>query len=89
MKLHNALVQKSKRNFGGIPTFHMDTAKPYRCAENLRFWIKAAELRWEVVLKVDVMGVVTGTTFQAWEGFEKAIWKWAVKVREELSAELK
>ncbi len=89
VKLHNALVQKSKRNFGGIPTFHMDTAKPYRCAENLRFWIKAAELRWEVVLKVDVMGVVTGTTFQAWEGFEKAIWKWAVKVREELSAELK
>jgi hypothetical protein len=89
VKLHNALVQKSKRNFGAIPTFHTDTAKPYRCAENLRFWIKAAELRWEVVLKVDVMGVVNGTTFQAWEGFENAIWKWSAKVREELSAELK
>lgn len=89
VKLHNAVIQKSKRNFGAIPTFHTDTAKPYRCAENLRFWIKAAELRWEVVLKVDVMGVVNGTTFQAWEGFEKAIWKWAGKVREELSAELK
>jgi hypothetical protein len=89
VKLHNACVQKSKRNFGAIPTFHTDTAKPYRCAENLRYWIKAAELRWEVLLKVDVMGVVNGTTFQAWEDFEKAIWKWSVKVREELSAELK
>ena len=89
VKMHNAVVQKSKRNFGAIPTFHTDTAKPYRCAENLRYWIKAAELRWEVVLKVDVMGVVNGASFQAWEGFEKAIWKWAVKVREELSMELK
>jgi hypothetical protein len=89
VKLHNALVQKSKRNFGAIPTFHTDTAKPYRCAENLRFWIKAAELRWEVMLKVDVMGVVNGTSFQAWEGFEKAVWKWAGKVREELSGELR
>jgi hypothetical protein len=89
VRLHNALVQKSKRNFGAIPTFHTDTAKPYRCAENLRFWIKAAELRWEVLLKIDVMGVVNGTTFQAWEGFENAIWKWAEKVREELGAEMK
>jgi hypothetical protein len=89
VRLHNALVQKSKRNFGAIPTFHTDTAKPYRCVENLRFWIKAAELRWEVILKIDVMGVVNGTTFQAWEGFEKAIWKWAGKVREELGAEMK
>jgi hypothetical protein len=89
VKMHNAVVQKSKRNFGAIPTFHTDTAKPYRCAENLRYWIKAAELRWEVVLKVDVMGVVNGASFQAWEGFEKAIWKWTGKVREELSVELK
>lgn len=89
VKLHNTLVQKSKRNFGAIPTFHTDTAKPYRCAENLRFWVKAAELRWEVLLKFDVMGVVNGTTFQAWDDFEKAIWKWSVRVREELSAELK
>lgn len=89
VKLHNVLVQKSKRNFGAIPTFHTDTGKPYRCAENLRFWIKAAELRWEVVLKVDVMGVVNGSSYQVWEGFENAIWNWTMKVREELSTELK
>jgi hypothetical protein len=88
VKLHNTLVRKSKRPFGAIATFHTDTAKPYRCAENLRFWIKAAELRWEVLLKVDVMGVVNGTDQQAWEDFENAIWRWSRKVREELTAEL-
>ncbi|KAL3423697.1 hypothetical protein PVAG01_05444 [Phlyctema vagabunda] len=89
VKLHNAVVRKSKRPFGAIPTFHTDTRKPYRCADNLRYWIKAAELRWEVVLKVDVMGVVNGTDAEAWRDFEAAIWKWCGKVREEITAELK
>jgi hypothetical protein len=89
VRLHNAVVRKSKRPFGAIGTFHTDTGKPYRCAENLRYWIKAAELRWEVNLKVDVMGVVNGTDAEAWKGFEKAIWKWCEKVREEIAAELK
>ena len=47
VKLHNAIVKKSKRPFGAIDKWHTDFAKPYRCAENLRYWIKAAELRWE------------------------------------------
>lgn len=89
VKLHNAVVKKSKRPFGAIDKWHTDFGKPYRSAENLRFWIKAAELRWEVVLKVDVMGVVNGTGREAWKGFEDAIWKWCAKVREEISGELK
>ncbi|KAI9053609.1 hypothetical protein LZ554_002563 [Drepanopeziza brunnea f. sp. 'monogermtubi'] len=89
VKLHNAVVRKSKRPFGAIDKWHTDFAKPYRCAENLRYWIKAAELRWEVILKVDVMGVVGGTDRAALKGFEDAIWKWCGKVREEISAELK
>ncbi|KAH7364374.1 hypothetical protein BKA65DRAFT_136422 [Rhexocercosporidium sp. MPI-PUGE-AT-0058] len=89
VKLHNAVVRKSKRPFGAIDKWHTDFAKPYRCAENLRYWIKAAELRWEVVLKVDVMGVVSGTDRVALQGFEEAIWKWCGKVREEISVELK
>ncbi|KAK4695777.1 hypothetical protein P7C71_g2033, partial [Lecanoromycetidae sp. Uapishka_2] len=56
--LHNALLKKSKRQFGDIKAFHTDLAKPYRCAENLRYWIKAAEIRWETKLKVNVSGVV-------------------------------
>ena len=89
VKLHNALVRKSKRPFGAIDKWHTDFAKPYRCAENLRYWIKAAELRWEVVLKVDVMGVVHGTDRAAWKGFEEAIWKWCEIIREEITGELK
>jgi hypothetical protein len=87
--LHNAMVRKSKRPFGAIPTFHTDTAKPYRCADNLRYWIKAAELRWEVILKVNVMGVVNGVDAEAWKGLEEAVWKWAGKIREEISGELR
>ncbi|KAI1412569.1 hypothetical protein F5Y13DRAFT_162987 [Hypoxylon sp. FL1857] len=87
VKLHNAAVRKSRRRFGAIGTFHTDTQKPYRCADNLRYWIKAAELRWEVVLKVDVMGVVYNSDPHVWVDFEEAIWKWCRKVREEITAE--
>jgi hypothetical protein len=89
IKVHNAIVKKSRRPFGAISTFHTDTMKPYRCADNLRYWIKAAELDWEIVLKVDVMGVVTGTDEEAWKGFETAIWTWCKAVREMLSTEIK
>jgi len=87
--LHNSVVKKSKRQFGAIEKWHTDFRKPYRCAENLRFWIKAAELRWEVILKVDVMGVVTGTDRVAMQNFEIAVWKWCTKVREEIAGELR
>jgi len=89
VKLHNAAVRKSKRPFGAIDRWHTDCGKPYRSADNLRFWIKAAELRWEVVLKVDVMGVVNSTGREAWRGFEEAIFAWCRKVRQEIAAELK
>ncbi|KAF4625180.1 hypothetical protein G7Y89_g12989 [Cudoniella acicularis] len=89
VKLHNAMVKKSKRPFGAIDKWHTDFGKPYRSADNLRYWIKAAELRWEVVLKVDVMGIVNGGNREAWKGFEEAIWKWCRRVREEISTELK
>ncbi|KAK7987875.1 hypothetical protein PG989_008190 [Apiospora arundinis] len=88
VKLHNATVRKSKRRFGVIGSYHIDTQKPYRCAENLRYWIKAAELRWEVMLKVDVLGVVYNKSDDVWVEFEEALWKWCRKVREEITAEL-
>lgn len=88
VKLHNAILNKSKRRFGAIPTFHTDTQKPYRCADNLRYWVKAAELRFEVMLKVDVLGVVYNSGPEAWQGLEAAILKWCKHVREEFSNEL-
>jgi len=87
VRLHNEVVRRSKRQFGEIKTFHTDTAKPYRCAENLRFWVKAAELRWDVKVQVDVMGVVSGSGDAAWKGFDEALLKWCKAVREEVTAE--
>ncbi|KAF5260044.1 hypothetical protein FOXYS1_9318, partial [Fusarium oxysporum] len=62
--------------------------KPYRCADNLRYWVKAAELRFEVMLKVDVLGVQYNTSPQVWVDFETAILKWSRHVREEITREL-
>ena len=86
IQLHNAVLKKSKRQFGEIKTFHTDTAKPYRCAENLRYWIKESEIRWETKLKVDVTGVVHGKN-EAWPGFDAAILQWCKAAREELMKE--
>ena len=86
IQLHNAVLKKSKRQFGEIKTFHTDTAKPYRCAENLRYWIKESEIRWETKLKVDVTGVVHGKN-EAWPGFDAAILQWCKAAREELTKE--
>jgi hypothetical protein len=87
--LHNAFVKKSRRHFEEIKQYHTDTAKPYRCAENLRFWAKASELRWDIKLDVDVMGVVHGTDSAAWKKFDAALLKWCSGVREELTREWK
>ena len=86
VQLHNVLLKQSRRQFGDIKVFHTDTAKPYRCAENLRYWIKAAELRWETKLKVNVSGVVNSKE-EAWPDFDLGILQWSRAVREELSKE--
>ncbi|KAI9748767.1 MAG: hypothetical protein M4579_007125 [Chaenotheca gracillima] len=87
--LHNAMVRKSKRVFELITVFHTDTLKPYRCADNLRYWIKAAELRWEISLKIDVLAVVYGHSDDAWKKFDAEILRWCAKVREEIAAEVR
>ncbi|KAJ9621555.1 hypothetical protein H2203_007042 [Taxawa tesnikishii (nom. ined.)] len=85
--LHNEIIERSKRRFNEVKTFHTDTAKPYRCADNLRYWIKAAELRWEIKLTVNVMDVVTGKDAAAWKQFDEAVLVWCKGVREEFVRE--
>ena len=87
VRLHNSLVKKSKKHLGEIKTFHTDTAKPYRCAENLRYWVKAAEIRWELKLKINVTGIVHGQSDTVWQDFDAAILTWCRVVREELTKE--
>ena len=90
VRMHNGAVKRSKKQFGHITTHHNDVAKPYRRAENLRFWIKAAEIRWEVKLNVDVMAVVNSSSDpQVWRAFEDAIFRWSRTVREEVTRDWK
>lgn len=86
VKLHNAAVKRSKRHFGEIKTWHENIAKPYRRADNLRFWIKAAEIRWEIKLSsVNVTSIVNcSKVADTWRSFEAAILKWSAVVREEI-----
>ena len=53
-------------------------------AENLRYWAKAAELRFDIRLGLPVQEVVHG---EAWQAFDDAVLKWSRKVREELLEE--
>lgn len=85
VQMHNAAVKRSKRHFGEINNWHNDVAKPYRRAENIRFWIKAAEIRWEIKLSVNVMAVVSGSKETGiWRSFEDAVLDWSKTVREEI-----
>jgi len=84
IRLHNALVARSNRKFGEIKSWHTDVAKPYRRAENLRYWAKAAELRFDVRLALPVQEIVHG---ESWRQFDDAVLKWSRKVREELLEE--
>ncbi|KAF3907508.1 hypothetical protein AA313_de0201182 [Arthrobotrys entomopaga] len=88
INIHNAIVRRSRRPFGQIPQFHTDFNKPYRLAENLRYWLKAADLRWEIKLPMDVMGTVSGTE-EGMRSFEKAVYKWCEKVLAEVVSEWK
>ena len=89
VNLHNRILKKSKRQFGEIKAFHTDTAKPYRAADNLRYWIKAAEIRWETKLQVDVMGVVYNRGDDVWKHLDDAVLQWCRAVREEITKEWK
>jgi hypothetical protein len=84
VQIHNQAVKKSKRPFCEIKAFHEDVAKPYRRADNIRYWVKAAEIRWETKLEMDVMGVVHGNSDEAWKEFDTALLAWCKAVREEL-----
>ncbi|CAK4003441.1 hypothetical protein DOTSEDRAFT_73481 [Lecanosticta acicola] len=87
VKLHNSLVARSKRKFHEIKTWHTDVGKPYRMAENLKYWTKAAELRWDIQLSVPALDVVHGKDETSWQKFDEAIYTWCRGVREELMEE--
>ncbi|KAI5306864.1 hypothetical protein KEM56_006725 [Ascosphaera pollenicola] len=84
VRFHNEAVRQSKRRFGEIKTYHQDIGKPYRQTENLLFFVKACEIRWETKLDVDVSSIVNDTGPEAWRKFDAALMTWCRVVREEL-----
>ena len=88
VQMHNAAVDKSKKRFGHIGFFHQDIAKPYRRADNIRFWLKASESRWELKLSLDVLKLVNATRndeSHIWSEFSRAVLGWSTHVRNEVS----
>lgn len=86
VEMHNAAVKRSKRHFGEITSWHDDVAKPYRRAENIRFWIKAAEIRWEIKLRVNVAGIASRSNEPGiWKPFADAVLQWSKVVLEEIT----
>lgn len=86
LQLHNEMIDRSERRFGAVPRFHTDVSKPYRRAENLRFWVSAAELRWEVKLTLNVLELVYEKDEHVWVEFDAALLKWCVAARQEISS---
>ncbi|KAK5081446.1 hypothetical protein LTR70_005807 [Exophiala xenobiotica] len=87
--LHNAAVRRSKRQFGYVEKCHDDVNKPYRRAENIRYWLKAAELRFEIKFfqKLDVLSTVNSKPEEAetMKDFEHVVMEWAEGVRKDLT----
>lgn len=87
--LHNAAVRRSKRQFGYVEKCHDDVNKPYRRAENIRYWLKAAELRFEVKFtrRLDVLSTVNAKPeeTQTLNNFEDVVMEWARGVRKDLT----
>lgn len=91
IKMHNAAVKKSKRQFGHIEKCHDDVNKPYRRAENIRYWLKAAELRFEIKgLKLDVLATVNTiagdeSSKATLNAFKETVFRWLDGVRIDLT----
>ncbi|KAK5102953.1 hypothetical protein LTS08_003756 [Lithohypha guttulata] len=89
VQMHNAAVRKSKRQFDYIEKCHDDVNKPYRRAENIRYWLKAAELRFEVKIsrKLNVLATVSATSADTdiLREFEHLVMEWLRAVRIDLT----
>jgi hypothetical protein len=83
--IHNNVVRRSKRPFGQISSYHTEFSKPYRLADNLRYWRKAAELRWEVKLSFDPLAIANSSSDEGvWRAFAVAVESWCETVLREV-----
>jgi hypothetical protein len=81
--IHNALTHFSLRPFGLITRYHTDTSVQYRVTENLRYFAKAAEIRWDVQIEWDVEEIWRSTP-KGLAMFKLQLSKWCESVTKEM-----
>ena len=82
-QIHNALTHFSLRPFGLITRFHHDTTVQYRVTDNLRYFAKAAEIRWEIAIDWDVEEIWRATP-KGDEMLRQQLGMWCAKVITEI-----
>jgi hypothetical protein len=82
--IHNALAHFSLRPFGLITRFHTDTSVRYRVTDNLRYFAKAAEIRWEVNIEWDVEEIWRATP-EGVDMLKRELGKWCESVINEMT----
>jgi hypothetical protein len=81
--IHNALTHFSRRPFGLITRFHTDTSVRYRVTDNLRYFAKAAQIRWEIQIEWDVEEIWRASP-NGDEMLKRELGKWCKAVIDEM-----
>ena len=82
--IHNTLTHFSLRPFGLITRFHTDTSVQYRVTDNLRYFAKAAQIRWEIQIEWDVEEIWRATS-EGDEMLKRELAKWCRTVINEIN----
>ena len=81
--IHNTLTHFSLRPFGLITRFHTDTSVRYRVTDNLRYFAKAAQIRWEIQIEWDVEEIWRASP-NGNEMLKRELGKWCTAVIDEM-----
>ena len=82
--IHNAITHFSLRPFGLITRFHTDTSVRYRVTDNLRYFAKAAQIRWDIQLDWDVEEIWHATPLGD-EMLQRELGKWCEFIINEMT----
>ena len=82
--VHNAVTQLSLRPFGLITRFHSDTSVQYRVTDNLKYFAKAAQIRWEIQIEWDVEEIWRGSS-RGVEMLKRELAKWCEVILREMT----
>jgi len=86
--IHNACTRRSRRPFGYISRHHLDTKIRYRATENLSYWRKAIEERWDIEADNFSVREIIEETTTGDEMLLHTVKRWCQVVINEISGDL-